>query len=105
LSFTNIEFIKELAAHNFRRHFSENVYPGRGIVLGRNHEDSWIVVYWIMGRSSNNRNRIFTHKNGILGTEAADTSMIEDPSLIIYNAITINHYKLLLLNVLNSSSN
>ena len=87
MSFTNIELIKELAARNFSRHISENVYPGRGIVLGRNHENSWIVIYWIMGRSSNSRNRIFTHENGILRTEAADSSMVEDPSLIIYNAM------------------
>ena len=87
LSFTNIELIKENAAQNFRKHISENVYPGRGIVLGRNHENSWIVIYWIMGRSPNSRNRIFTHKNFILRTEAADWSIIEDPSLIIYNAM------------------
>jgi len=87
LSFTNIKLIKELAAHNFSRHISENAYPGRGIVLGRNHENSWILVYWIMGRSSNSRNRIFTHENGILRTEAADLSIVEDPSLIIYNAM------------------
>jgi len=87
LSFTNIELIKELAARNFSRHISENAYPGRGIVLGRNHENSWIVMYWIMGRSSNSRNRIFTHENDILRTQAADSSMVEDPSLIIYNAM------------------
>ena len=87
LSFTNIELIKELVARNFSRHISENVSPGFGLVLGRNHENSWIVVYWIMGRSSNSRNRIFTHENGILRTEEADSSMVEDPSLIIYNAI------------------
>ena len=87
MSFTNIELIKELAARNFSRHISENAYPGRGIVLGRNHENSWILVYWIMGRSSNSRNRIFTHENGILRTEAADLSIVEDPSLIIYNAM------------------
>jgi len=87
LSFTNIELIKELAERNFRRHISENAYPGRGIVLGRNRENSWIVIYWIMGRSSNSRNRIFTHENGILRTEAADLSIVEDPSLIIYNAM------------------
>jgi len=87
LSFTNIELIKELAVRNFSRHISENVYPGRGIVLGRNHENSWIVIYWIMGRSSNSRNRIFTYENGILLTEAADSSTVEDPSLIIYNAM------------------
>ena len=87
MSFTNIELIKELAVRNFSRHISENAYPGRGIVLGRNHENSWIVIYWIMGRSSNSRNRIFTHENGILRTEAADSSMVEDPSLIIYNVM------------------
>jgi len=87
LSFTNIELIKELAVRNFSRHISENAYPGRGIVLGRNHENSWIVICWIMGRSSNSRNRIFTYENGILRTEAADSSMVEDPSLIIYNAM------------------
>ena len=87
LSFTNIELIKELAARNFSRHISENAYPGRGIVLGRNHENSWIVIYWIMGRSSNSRNRRFTYENGILRTEAADLSMVEDPSLIIYNVM------------------
>jgi len=87
LSFTNIELIKELAARNLSRHISENDYPGRGIVIGGNHEKSWIVVYWMMGRSSNSRNRIFTHENGILRSEAADSSMVEDPSLIIYNAM------------------
>ena len=40
-----------------------------------------------MGRSSNSSNRIFTHVNGILRTEAADSSIVEDPSLIIYNAM------------------
>ena len=87
MSYTNIELIKELAARNFSRHISENAYPGRGIVLGRNRENSWIVIYWIMGRSSNSRNRIFTHENGILRTEAYDSSELEDTSLIIYNAM------------------
>ena len=87
MNFTNIELIKEDAAQNFSRHISENVYPGRGIVLGRNHENSWIAIYWTMGRSSNSRNRIFTYKNAILQTQAADWSIVEDPSLIIYNAM------------------
>ena len=82
MSFTNIELIKEFAARNFIRLISENAYPGRGIVLGRNRENSWIVVYWIMGRSLNSRNRIFTHENGILRTEASDLSIVEELSLI-----------------------
>ena len=40
-----------------------------------------------MGRSSNSRNRFFTHKNGILFTEEVESSMVRDPSLIIYNAM------------------
>ena len=56
-------------------------------MIGRSQKNSWIVIYWIMGRSSNSRNRIFRHENGILHTEAADTSLVEDPSLIIYNAV------------------
>ena len=87
LSFTNFELIKEDASQNFSRHISENVYPGRGIVLGRNHENSWIVIYWIMGRSSNSRNRVFTQKNTILQTQVADWSIVEDTSLIIYNVM------------------
>jgi len=87
LNSTNTDLNKELAERNLTQHIAENVYPGRGIVLGRNEENSWIVIYWIMGRSSNSRNRIFTHVNGILRTEAADPSLLEDPSLIIYNVM------------------
>ncbi|MBS1255825.1 MAG: hypothetical protein MAG581_01634 [Deltaproteobacteria bacterium] len=87
MSFTNIDLIRELAERNFSRHITENDYPGRGIVIGRNHVNSWIVIYWIMGRSANSRNRIFTHENEILRTEAADPTLLEDPSLIIYNAM------------------
>jgi IMP cyclohydrolase len=87
LNFTNIDLTKKLAEKNLKQHIAENVYPGRGIVLGRNEENSWIVIYWIMGRSSNSRNRVFTHENGILRTEAADPTLLEDPSLIIYNVM------------------
>ena len=44
-------------------HISSNSYPGRGIVLGRNHNNEWVAVYWIMGRSPNSRNRIFKYGN------------------------------------------
>ena len=87
MNFTNIELTKKLAEKNLKQHIAENAYPGRGIVIGHNEENSWIVIYWIMGRSSNSRNRIFTYENGILRTEAADPSLLEDPSLIIYNVM------------------
>ena len=69
------------------KHISNNSYPGRGIVLGRNHDSEWVTIYWIMGRSDNSRNRIFKYENNILSTEAADPSLVEDPSLIMYNAM------------------
>ena len=65
-----------------------NEYPGRGIVLGRSADGKKAVAaYFIMGRSANSRNRIFTEKNGEIFTEPFDASKVEDPSLIIYAAV------------------
>ncbi len=76
-----------LAVENVRERLEENPYPGRGIVLGRSDDGAWIQVYWIMGRSDNSRNRIFVCEDGVVRTEAAEPSKVEDPSLIIYNAM------------------
>lgn len=59
-----------------------NSYPGRGIVVGYNR-----VYYWIMGRSVNSRNRVFTLTDDGIKTEAYDPSKLEDPSLIIYHPV------------------
>lgn len=59
-----------------------NPYPGRGIVVGHQR-----VYYWIMGRSANSRNRIFTPTEDGIRTEAYDPSKLEDPSLIIYHPV------------------
>ncbi len=65
-----------------------NTYPGRGIVLGLTEDGKKAVAaYFIMGRSANSRNRVFTLKNGALFTEPFDASKVEDPSLIIYAAL------------------
>lgn len=62
-----------------------STYPGRGIILGlsENAHDA-VIAYFIMGRSANSRNRVFTPKDGGIITEAADPRKLEDPSLIIY---------------------
>lgn len=63
-------------------------YPGRGIVVGRDESGQHLVqVYWIMGRSENSRNRIFDNDGGRVFTAAANPSKVQDPSLIIYNAM------------------
>ncbi|SDE08507.1 IMP cyclohydrolase-like protein [Paenibacillus sp. UNCCL117] len=64
----------------------ENVYPGRGIIIGLTPDGTRLIqVYWIMGRSENSRNRVFIEEpNGFLRTEAKDPAKLTDPSLIIY---------------------
>ena len=65
-----------------------NTYPGRGIVIGLTPDGTKaMTAYFIMGRSENSRNRIFTEKNGEVFTEPFDASKVQDPSLIIYAAI------------------
>ena len=65
-----------------------NSYVGRGIVLGLTEDGKKAVAaYFIMGRSANSRNRVFTVKNGEVFTEPFDASKVVDPSLIIYAAI------------------
>ena len=65
-----------------------NTYPGRGIIIGKTPDGSKaMAAYFIMGRSANSRNRIFTEKNGEVFTEPFDAGKVQDPSLIIYAAI------------------
>jgi IMP cyclohydrolase len=65
-----------------------NPYPGRGLVVGRAAAgDGWLLIYWIMGRSDQSRNRRFVAEGGVLRTEPVDASRLTDPSLIIYEAM------------------
>ena len=65
-----------------------NTYPGRGIIIGKTPDGTKaMTAYFIMGRSDNSRNRIFTEKDGEVFTEPFDASKVQDPSLIIYAAI------------------
>ena len=63
-------------------------YPGRGIVLGRSADDKKaVIVYFIMGRSENSRNRVFEATEDGIRTRAYDESKMTDPSLIIYHPV------------------
>jgi hypothetical protein len=76
------------ASRNFVRHIEQNSYPGRGLVLGRSSDaDAWLQVYWIMGRSPNSRNRIFVAEGPTLRTAPHDPAALENPSLVIYEAM------------------
>ena len=78
----------ERAERAFTRRLEQNPYPGRGLVLGRSEDgDAWLQLYWIMGRSPNSRNRIFVADGPTLRSEPFDASAVEDPSLILYDAM------------------
>ena len=64
-----------------------NSYVGRGIVTGMTPSGKAATAYFIMGRSANSRNRVFTIRDEEVFTEPFDASKVEDPSLIIYAAI------------------
>ncbi len=67
---------------DFLQFLRNNPYPGRGIAVGKDR-----VYYFIMGRSENSRNRIFTLTEDGIRTEAHDPAKLTDPSLIIYHPV------------------
>lgn len=69
---------------------SENEYPGRGIIIGKSLDGTKAVTaYFIMGRSSNSRNRVFVTEEEGIKTQAFDPDKLEDPSLIIYSPVRV----------------
>ena len=73
---------------DIQQELENNSYPGRGIILGRSADnENAVIAYWIMGRSANSRNRVFTETEDGIQTEAFDASKLEDPSLIIYHPV------------------
>jgi hypothetical protein len=78
---------------------SENAYPGRGIVIGKSKDGKTAVTaYFIMGRSSNSRNRVFVEDGEGIRTQAFDPSKLEDPSLIIYAPVRVLGNKTIVTN-------
>ena len=76
-----------------------NAYPGRGIVLGRTPDGKKAAAaYFIMGRSSNSRNRVFVEDGDGIRTQAFDPSKLEDPSLIIYAPVRVLGNKTIVTN-------
>lgn len=77
----------------------DNPYVGRGIVIGKSADsEKAVFAYFIMGRSENSRNRVFTDVKGTVYTEPFDVSKVEDPSLIIYPAVRTYENKLIVTN-------
>lgn len=66
-------------------YLGNNIYPGRGVAIGQTADGKKaVIVYFIMGRSVNSRNRIFELTEDGIRTRAFDPSKLSDPSLVIY---------------------
>lgn len=75
---------------NIYDELKNNPYPGRGIIIGKTSDGKKAVTaYFIMGRSSNSRNRVFVEDGAGLKTQAFDPSKLEDPHLIIYSPVKV----------------
>lgn len=84
---------------SIEKELKENSYPGRGIIVGRSEDGTKAVIaYFIMGRSSNSRNRIFVEDGEGIRTQAFDPSKLEDPSLIICAPVRVLGNKTIVTN-------
>lgn len=84
---------------NLYKYLAGNEYPGRGICIGLAPDGNKTMIgYWIMGRSSNSRNRVFEPIPGGIRTVAADPAKLEDPHLIIYNPVLTSGHTTIVTN-------
>ena len=76
-----------------------NTYPGRGLILGSSEDgDNSLLVYFIMGRSINSRNRVFEKTSDGIRTKAHDPALMTDPSLVIYHPVRILDGRIIVTN-------
>lgn len=84
---------------SLEKELQSNVYPGRGIVIGKSEDGKKAVTaYFIMGRSENSRNRVFVEDGKGIRTQAFDPSKLTDPSLIIYAPVRVLGNKTIVTN-------
>lgn len=88
-----------MKALSLEQELKSNAYPGRGIVIGRTLDGTHAVTaYFIMGRSTNSRNRVFVEDGEGIRTQAFDPSKLTDPSLIIYAPVRVLGNKTIVTN-------
>ena len=84
---------------SLEQELKNNKYPVRGIVIGRSADGKQAVTaYFIMGRSTDSRYRIFVMEGEGIRTEAFDLSKLEDPSLVIYAPVRVLGNKTIVTN-------
>ena len=84
---------------SLKQELENNAYPGRGIVIGLTPDRTRAVTaYFIMGRNTNSRNRVFVEEGEGIRTQAFDSSKLVDPSLIIYAPVRVLGNKTIVTN-------
>ncbi len=78
--------------------FNKIIYPGRCILLGVDDRGNPLVIYFIMGRSENSRNRKFNFFHDGFETVPINADKVENPHLIIYRAMRSNDKMTLVTN-------
>ena len=88
-----------MKATDIYEELKSNPYPGRGIIIGKSADGkNAVTAYFIMGRSVNSRNRVFTETADGIKTEAFDPSLLTDPHLIIYSPVRVLGNKTIVTN-------
>lgn len=88
-----------MKAVNIYDELKSNSYPGRGIIIGKSADGrNAVTAYFIMGRSTNSRNRVFVPDGDGIRTQAFDPSKLEDPHLIIYAPVRVLGNKTIVTN-------
>lgn len=88
-----------MGLRSIEKELQSNVYPGRGIILGKSEDGkNGVIAYFIMGRSENSRNRVFVTEGDGIRTQAFDESKLTDPSLIIYAPVKVLGNKTIVTN-------
>lgn len=88
-----------MKAKDIYEELKSNPYPGRGIIIGKSADGkNAVTAYFIMGRSVNSRNRVFTETADGIKTEAFDPSLLTDPHLIIYSPVRVLGNKTIVTN-------
>ncbi|MDD4291680.1 MAG: phosphoribosylglycinamide formyltransferase [Clostridia bacterium] len=78
----------KLCCESFEGLLASNSYPGRGVAIGKTPDGSSdVIVYFIMGRSFNSRNRAFVESDRGVDIVFLHPDKVEDASLVFYSPI------------------
>lgn len=70
------------------KYLGKEKYPGRGMLVGRLEDKRLFIIYFLMGRSNESRNRVIRSTDGVVKVEKFDLS-IQSADYILYQPVKI----------------